>query len=350
LDCINLNLFIKFKWNHNRTTLVNNLPNIGISLNAKTVINDIHKYKSFEKEGVFLKKWDSDNRLDEEKYIGCLTHDEFKYIGVLNTNLRRDMFGLNKYENNDTYFGNYDKEAKSSHGIYLYAPKTVNGFEEIEIYHGYWQNNKKHLKGIYIWKKEKTNNQDYNKCDFEAYVGEFEYDNYKKGVLLSKQADHYYIYYGGFDQNGNKNDNKAFYYYHNDNKVVIGKVVDNKLISGYIVYFENDTERIIKQICYIVVSSKGKVEQVKYQDEISAVIRKETEGQAFEFREAYFSIDPPSDIYNQTKKVVQVITTITDHTMFDNQHDYPKYVDLAAFYNDNYKLYQNIKTAVHGIV
>jgi hypothetical protein len=195
-------------------------------------------------------------------------------MGVVDTKLRRDKIGLNKYENGDIYFGNYEKEAKSSHGIYLWAPKTVDGYVESEIYHGYWQNNKKHMKGIYIWKREKPNNQDHTECDFEAYIGELEYDNYKKGVLVSKQGDRYYIYYGGFDQDGNKNDNKAFYYFHNENKVCIGKVANNKFLSGHIIYFNNDTDRTIKHMCYVVANSQGVVEQVKYQDEISFDIRK----------------------------------------------------------------------------
>jgi hypothetical protein len=88
---------------------------------------------------------------------------------------------------------------------------------------------------------------------------------------------------------------------------------------------------------------------VKYRDEISFEIRKEIETLAFEFREAYFSIDPPNDVYKQSKRIVKSISAINDYKMFDSHDEYPKYMDLAAFYNENYRLFTNIKTAVHNI-
>jgi len=99
-------------------------------------------------------------------------------------------------------------------------------------------------------------------------------------------------------------------------------------------------------MCHIIANEKGTVEQVKYKDEIAFDIRKEIENQAYEFREAYFSIDAPNDLYKQSKRVVKSINAITDHKMFDNPEEYPKYMDLAASYHDNYRLYQNIKDAV----
>ena len=60
--------------------------------------------------------------------------------------------------------------------------------------------------------KNYTDSISFEEISFDAYVGTIADDRFKKGTYLLKVKDEYFLYYGGFDVNGMKNDNDAMYY------------------------------------------------------------------------------------------------------------------------------------------
>ena len=71
---------------------------------------------------------------------------------------------------------------------------------------------KKEKDGIYIWLAEPNKNMVFDEANFEAFVGEFDDDMYRKGTYLIKEGDDYYLYHGLFDREGRKSDDNAYFY------------------------------------------------------------------------------------------------------------------------------------------
>ena len=78
------------------------------------------------------------------------------------------------------------------------------------MYYGFWKENVRDHHGIYLWMKNYTDSISFEEISFDAYVGTIADDRFKKGTYLSKVNDEYFLYYGGFDVNGMKNDNEIF--------------------------------------------------------------------------------------------------------------------------------------------
>ena len=51
---------------------------------------------------------------------------------------------------------------------------------------------------------EPEDNLDFQKTNFDCYIGDIKDDKYTKGTCLTKKGEDYYLYYGLFDENGKK--------------------------------------------------------------------------------------------------------------------------------------------------
>jgi hypothetical protein len=304
----------------------------GVKLDKEGIKQEIFEKGKYEDETLTLKPWKGE--IDSEFYIGSIALLNTKYLGVFNQNLKRQSYGVNSYSNGDVYFGHFHNDLKSKHGCYFFAPETLpNGKVHTEIYHGFWKDDKKDHHGIAVWLDEKKGNTDFDLADFDAFVGEFEKDEYRKGTYLTKIDDNYFVYYGYFDSNGKKNDNNALFYTSKQDRMFRGVMKDDKYVSGYFIYF--DDEGKITDITYIEMDGDTQVvKHVRKFDKISKDEKEKLKNEATIFRNLLIEEDYFGMIYTKIKEMNDFIIKRFDITNLDDTTNYLKIVKLAGSYND----------------
>jgi hypothetical protein len=250
--------------------------------------NNILKYEivkngKYEEQNILIKKYESEN--NTVSYLGCLkNNDTVVYKGILNSKFKRNDLGINYYESGDIYFGTFDNDLKDGYGAYLFKPIIEKNCIYSEMYHGNWKENNKDSFGLYIWTREYTdkNNQSYETTDFEAFIGHLTNDNFKKGCYLTKVGKDYYYYYGGFDKNGKKSDNEAFFYDKDKDRVFIGKTFNDKFTSGYLSTFNKENN--LNNFYYVEFDNNDIPTLLTKEDEIESDIKKYVLEKVIKFR------------------------------------------------------------------
>ena len=209
-----------------------------IELNVFEIEESIKKDGKYEKDGIMLRKWEGEENLNH--YITQINRENVTFVGVLNDNFQREGYGFNDFANGDKFFGYYRGDKRNTHGIYFWEPDRVDGILKKEVYYGFWKNNKKDNHGCYLWVEEEQGNKDFEKTNFDTYIGLIDEDKYKKGTYLSKNGDNYYLYYGQFSENGKKTDDNALFYT-SDDKLIKGKIENDEFKEGYIGIFDSES-------------------------------------------------------------------------------------------------------------
>ena len=209
-----------------------------IELDKQIINAQILKNGKYEKNGALIRKWEGET--DSDSYIAQITKSNMSFIGILNGKFEREGYGLNNFSNGDQYFGYFENDLRNRHGIYFWAPQKKTSLIHEECYYGFWKDNKKDNRGLYLWMDEPEGNLDFQKANFDCYIGDIKDDKYTKGTYLTKKGDDYYLYYGLFDENGKKNDKNAFFYSSND-RLIKGNIVNDNFSEGYIAYFNSET-------------------------------------------------------------------------------------------------------------
>ena len=96
---------------------------------------------------------------------------------------------VNRYDNGDAYFGYYANNLRNHHGFYFYNPINIYDYNLVRCYLGFWRNDLRHGYGIYLWAKETKGQkfyENFDKSNFKAFIGNFDWDNLNKGTYLSK--------------------------------------------------------------------------------------------------------------------------------------------------------------------
>jgi len=112
-----------------------------------------------------------------------------------------------------------------------------------QFYYGLWENDLYNGFGIYFWLKEKKDITPFSDLDnacFDAFVGDSSEGNFKKGALLKKEGKKYFIYYGGFTEDGKREGEKCFYYSSNLEKLCYGTFNNGVFTEGYVGHFNKD--------------------------------------------------------------------------------------------------------------
>ena len=205
----------------------------------------LNKKKEYKKEENGIKKIfkfiNKKEEIDSEKplkYISEIDSNSVKYIGYLTENLFKEYFGYYKYENKDEYIGEWKDDLKENKGMYFYFNEE-NNLEE--FYLGEWKNNFRNGKGIYIWKNS-NEKIPFDKSNFDVVIGDFENNDFKYGLTISKKDNTFNIYKGKYENN-KKNDNKAFFL-ENYNKAFYGNFINDEIISGRFITYNEKYEII----------------------------------------------------------------------------------------------------------
>lgn len=207
-------------------------------------------------------------------YDIILKANKFTYCGMIDENLMRNHLGINFYYSNEdmnenkikrVYYGAWSENKKEGKGFLLEANLTHesslnsnNTGSNIydNLYFGEWKDNKRNGKGILITSinSKYLDISDFSKATYKAYIGEFEEDNFKKGLLITKDVketnnndsnsatkDEFLIYYGSFSSLQSKlSTENGLLYINETNSMFLGKIEDNKAIKGDIVQLNPD--------------------------------------------------------------------------------------------------------------
>ena len=191
-----------------------------IHYNKKDIQKKLNSNKKYLTNNTTIIRWEDDMNPDAKMYILKNKFNNLPFIGVVNSEFKREGYCVNKYLNGDEYFGYYSNDLRNKQGMYIYKPKYETGKIILrQYYFGLWENDLKEGRGIYLWLKEDKsisknnyNNKSYNpfnnfdKADFDAYVGNFEKNKFTKGTLLKKEGDNYFVFHGWL-LNSKKNGN-----------------------------------------------------------------------------------------------------------------------------------------------
>ena len=86
------------------------------------------------------------SKRDFPKYFSKITGKNFKYTGILSSQLKKVKYGHSIMENGDEYLGEYKNDIREGFGIYIFHSNE----EENDIYVGYFSKNIKTGNGIYL--------------------------------------------------------------------------------------------------------------------------------------------------------------------------------------------------------
>ena len=227
-------------------------PN-SISFKTKEIEDSLKKTGEYKKDTFIIKQLiDFDQFRQEEEYVPAEEDFVFAlqnkdpqlpFLGVVNYSFKREGYCLNAHENGDIYFGYYKNDLRNKQGIYAFCPTKDDTYLLTKFYYGLWENDLYNGFGIYFWLKEKKDITPFSDLDnacFDAFVGDSKEGNFKKGALLKKEGKKYFIYYGGFTEDGKREGEKCFYYSSNLEKLCYGTFNNGVFTEGYVGHFNKD--------------------------------------------------------------------------------------------------------------
>jgi hypothetical protein len=308
-------------------------------------INEIiAKEGEYIEDDVLIKKWGGNNT--SNNYIAEISKEGTAFIGVLNNNFEKDGYGFYRFQNGDHYFGNFKEDQRNNNGFYIWPKEEVGEKSHTESYHGYWRDNLKYKNGIYMWLEEEEDNEEFDNANFDAYVGMFEGNNYKRGTFLQKKGDKYYVYHGDFTDDGKRNDDNAFFYSSSLDRLFHGKIENDVFISGYISYF--DDEGIISNIVYCEFESDKSVKYLVEKEDINEEDLKREEEENNLFRNVILEVDYFGKIYKSYKETIRfIIEEMREISIFEDEEKFPKIMTTAVEYTKQ-NIFLDIEAKVFG--
>ena len=225
--------------------------------NEKEEKKTIFKFiKNFSKEDMEKK----DKNSSYPKYFCEISAKNFKYIGILTNELKRDIYGYSLLDNQDEFLGEYKNQIREGFGIYKFKPNE----ERHEIYIGDYNNNKKEGKGIFI-KINKIIKDDSNGnlvlIDFDSNIGTFKDNLFEKGIIYSLKDKAERLYYGKLNDLGEQEDTEALLI-EDKNKIFKGKISKGNLIEGRNIFINDKYE---KTKAYYFKKEKNEKNEENYQ-------------------------------------------------------------------------------------
>ena len=315
-----------------------------IELNVFEIEESIKKDGKYEKDGIMLRKWEGEE--NSNHYITQINRENVTFVGVLNDNFQREGYGFNDFANGDKFFGYYRGDKRNTHGIYFWEPDRVDGILKKEVYYGFWKNNKKDNHGCYLWVEEEQGNKDFEKTNFDTFIGIIDEDKYKRGTYLSKKEDNYYLYYGEFGENGKKTDNNAMFYSSTD-RLIKGKIEDDEFKEGHIAIFDSETGDLT-DLMFCTFGQKASVNSLKMEKDLDQESVKKIKEEMITFRNVILEEDYFGNVYSKYNEVKDFIKAhMNTLETLDDPEKYPEIISLCSGYN-KLNIYADIEKKVYG--
>ena len=310
-----------------------------IHFNTKDIEKKLNSNKKYQTNNTTIIRWEDEMNPDTKMYVLKNKFNNLPFIGVVNYDFKREGYCVNKYLNGDEYFGNYSNDLRNRQGIYIYKPKYETGKIILrQYYFGLWENDLKQGRGIYVWLKEDKNNSknsynnksynpfnNFDKANFDAYVGNFDKNKFTKGTLLKKEGDNYFVFHGWF-LNSKKNGKNCFYYSAKLEEILYGTFKDDKFIEGFVGKFDDngDLKNLIKY------KNKSIIEKDKFEPSDD---EKEVAKKILTFRNIIMSQDYFGILYDKFKDAIDFKNANMNNVELFNSYLYLDLLDIAASYN-----------------
>ncbi len=286
--------------------------------------------KVFKEEGVIIKKWEGERNTKD--YISEIKKGDIHFIGILDSNLVKQGYGFMSLPNNEKYFGVYADDLRSKHGLYQYPDKIEGDKIEREFFFGVFNEGKVDNRGVYLWIKEKKDVPMFNnfeEADFSCFVGDLDSNHFINGTYMTKKGEQYYVYYGSFNEQNEKEGDGVFYYNSEKDELMYGKVEKNKFINSYMSVF--DDEGNIKNGIFVNFDDKGKISDYKQKEEMpdkSGIF-----DQMFDFRNIILAKDYFGEVFNTFKDTMKFIASDVNFESFDSQDKFSKLINVSFNFN-----------------
>ena len=319
-----------------------------IHFNTKDIEKKLNANKKYQTNNTTIIRWEDEMNPDTKMYVLKNKFNNLPFIGVVNYDFKREGYCVNKYLNGDEYFGNYSNDLRNRQGIYIYKPKYETGKIILrQYYFGLWENDLKQGRGIYVWLKEDKNNSknsynnksynpfnNFDKANFDAYVGNFDKNKFTKGTLLKKEGDNYFVFHGWF-LNSKKNGKNCFYYSAKLEEILYGTFKDDKFIEGFVGKFDDngDLKNLIKY------KNKSIIEKDQFEPSDD---EKEVAKKILTFRNIIMSQDYFGILYNIFKDAIDFKNANMNNVELFNSYLYLDLLDIAASYNQA-SIFKNIE-------
>lgn len=306
-----------------------------IIINKQVILDEIAKNKQFKDNDILIRKWEGED--DSNMYISNIIMPEMKFLGIVGGLLKRESYGINTFKNGDRYFGYFANDLREKHGIYEWKPVQKAKLTERELYYGLWKKDQRQDHGVYLWLSESKDVKpfsDFDKANFNAFVGEMNKDKMSRGVYMSKQGDSYYLYYGPFDDKGKKAGDKVFFYSSSEDLLMYGKAVNDQFHSGFTAKFNDDGH--VQVIVKITEVGKEDVPaKIITQENIPKEELEEARNIMVQFRNVILGVDYFGFVY---KKFNQ-ITSFMDNEMknldiLDSSDGFAKIMKIAPEHHE----------------
>lgn len=324
------------------TKKMSSAPTDTITLNKKKILTSIAQTDKYTEDGLTIRKWEGEE--GSRLFIADINKNNIKFLGILNSKLQRESYGINYFNNGERYFGHYTKDLRDKHGVYIWPSKIDGNYRETEIYYGLWRDNQKDDHGVYIWLREDKNTKplsNFEEANFDAYVGEIRLDAYVRGTYLIKNLSDFYLYHGNFSSEGKKYGDKCFYYNATFDRLMYGKVVNDYYVSGYLAEFNGDG--VIDDLLRCEYDEKHQISSYQERDEIPIENREKIETEMSAFRNIILSKDYFGDIYSKFNEVSSFVDNkMNDLQVLDSSDDFPLIMSISVQYN-NLSIYQDIE-------
>ena len=310
-----------------------------IHFNTKHIEKKLNSNKKYQTNNTTIIRWEDEMNPDTKMYVLKNKFNNLPFIGVVNYDFKREGYCVIKYLNGDEYFGNYSNDLRNRQGIYIYKPKYETGKIILrQYYFGLWENDLKQGRGIYVWLKEDKNNSknsynnksynpfnNFEKANFDAYVGNFDKNKFTKGTLLKKEGDNYFVFHGWF-LNSKKNGKNCFYYSAKLEEILYGTFKDDKFIEGFVGKFDDngDLKNLIKY------KNKSIIEKDKFEPSDD---EKEVAKKILTFRNIIMSQDYFGILYDKFKDAIDFKNANMNNVELFNSDLYLDLLDIAASYN-----------------
>ena len=302
-----------------------------IEIDKEKAKNFLNKKGNYRQPGVFIENWKVENNKDN--YAAYFEKNKFSYFGILDSKLKRHKYGINTLENGDKYIGNFENDKREGTGIYIHSPVESRGYKNLELYLGNWKENSKNLNGIYIWLKEKNDSFGYDSADIDVFSGIVDQDAIKRGCYLSKINNKFYAYFGKFEENGTKCDDKAYFYDFSNDKVICGKIRENKFQNGYLLV--NSTNSNSTKIFHVEFDEKDNISSYISEDKLEKSIRDEYTNSMSEFREILLKKDYFKDVYNKFYEIKNFAEkNLSDISILNDDIEYQAMIDVSTTPDD----------------
>ena len=286
--------------------------------------------KVFKEEGVIIKKWEGERNTKD--YISEIKKGDIHFIGILDPNLVKQGYGFMSLPNNEKYFGVYTDDLRSKHGLYQYPDKIEGDKIEREFFFGVFNEGKVDNRGVYLWIKEKKDVPMFNnfeEADFSCFIGDLDSNHFINGTYMTKKGEKYYVYYGSFNEQNEKEGDGVFYYNSEKDELMYGKVEKNKFINSYMSVFDDDGN--IKNGIFVNFDDKGKISDYKQKEEMpdkSGIF-----DQMFDFRNIILAKDYFGEVFNTFKDTMKFIASDVNFESFDSKDKFSKLINVSFNFN-----------------